>query len=42
MQSVNIPMTAGDADPRDRPFIERFGGFLAERGILAELAIKRA
>jgi general secretion pathway protein E len=29
-------------DPRDKSFVERFGAFLVERGVLGELAVKRA
>jgi general secretion pathway protein E len=29
-------------DPRSASFVERFGGFLTERGVLGELAVKRA
>jgi general secretion pathway protein E len=29
-------------DPRGATFVERFGGFLIERGVLGELAVKRA
>src|SRR5688572_8127839 len=30
------------ADPRGAAFVERFGGYLTQRGVLAELAVKRA
>ena len=42
MKMTDIPAAEITIDPRSEAFVERFGGFLVERGILGELTVKRA
>ena len=42
MKITDIPASEIATDPRSEAFVERFGGYLVERGILGELTVKRA
>jgi general secretion pathway protein E len=42
MNIADTPLAPSTDDPRSKNFVERFGGFLVERGVLDELAVKRA
>jgi general secretion pathway protein E len=42
MDSSDDMPRSHQVDPRDKSFVDRFGAFLIERGVLGELAVKRA